>query len=81
MIHEKTLEFIELNKDNPFFLYVASIIPHAELAAPEEIMEKNRGKFLQKHLMKVLMMVQSLTKGHIGHKKNRTRHLFPWYNY
>ncbi|MGP1993176.1 arylsulfatase [Zobellia laminariae] len=45
LIHEKTLEFIELNKDNPFFLYVASIIPHAELAAPEEIMEKNRGKF------------------------------------
>ncbi|MUH37656.1 arylsulfatase [Zobellia amurskyensis] len=45
LIHEKTLEFIELNKDNPFFLYVASIIPHAELAAPEEIMEKYRGKF------------------------------------
>lgn len=45
LIHEKTLEFIELNKDNPFFLYVASIIPHAELAAPEEFMEKNRGKF------------------------------------
>ncbi|MBT9188797.1 arylsulfatase [Zobellia russellii] len=45
LIHEKTLEFIELNKDNPFFLYVASIIPHAELAAPEEIMEKYSGKF------------------------------------
>ncbi|CAM4209316.1 arylsulfatase [Zobellia roscoffensis] len=45
LIHEKTLEFIELNKDNPFFLYVASIIPHAELAAPEEIMEKYRGEF------------------------------------
>jgi arylsulfatase A-like enzyme len=40
------LDFIEFNKDNPFFLYVASIIPHAELAAPEEILQKFRGKFL-----------------------------------
>lgn len=46
VIHEKTLEFIENNKENPFFLYVASIIPHAELAAPEEKMKKYRGKFL-----------------------------------
>ncbi len=45
IIHEKTLEFIEQNKDNPFFLYVPSIIPHAELAAPEELMKKYRGKF------------------------------------
>lgn len=45
LIHEKTLEFIEDNKDQPFFAYVASIIPHAELAAPEEYMEKFRGKF------------------------------------
>lgn len=45
LIHEKTLEFIELNKDNPFFLYVASIIPHAELAAPDRIMQKYSGKF------------------------------------
>jgi arylsulfatase A-like enzyme len=46
LIHNETLAFIEENKDNPFFLYVASIIPHAELVAPEAIMEKYRGKFL-----------------------------------
>ncbi|GLR17168.1 arylsulfatase [Portibacter lacus] len=46
LIHDQTLKFIEDNKDNPFFLFVASIIPHAELAAPEEFMEKYRGKFL-----------------------------------
>lgn len=45
LIHQKTLDFIESNKENPFFLYVASIIPHAELAAPESVMEKYRGKF------------------------------------
>ncbi|CAH8296266.1 Sulfatase, family S1_20 [Mariniflexile fucanivorans] len=46
VIHDKTLEFIEQNKDKPFFAYVASIIPHAELAAPEELMKKYRNKFL-----------------------------------
>lgn len=45
LIHQKTLEFIESNKENPFFLYVASIIPHAELAAPESVMKKYRGNF------------------------------------
>lgn len=46
LIHDKTLEFIEMNKEKPFFLYVASIIPHAELAAPDENISKYRGKFL-----------------------------------
>lgn len=46
LIHQKTLQFMEENKDKPFFAYVASIIPHAELAAPEMIMEKYRNKFL-----------------------------------
>jgi len=45
LIHEKTLEFMDTNKDVPFFLYVASVIPHAELAAPEEELSKFRGKF------------------------------------
>ncbi|GIZ09709.1 arylsulfatase [Flavobacterium sp. UMI-01] len=46
LIHEKTIQFIEQNKDKPFFAYVASIIPHAELVAPKEQMEKYRNKFL-----------------------------------
>ncbi len=45
LIHEKTLEFIEINKDRPFFLYVPSIIPHAELAAPEDVLMQYRGKY------------------------------------
>ncbi|TWU02041.1 arylsulfatase [Neorhodopirellula pilleata] len=40
LIHEKTLQFIEDNRDQPFFAYVASIIPHAELAAPEKYMNR-----------------------------------------
>lgn len=46
LIHKKTLDFIEANKATPFFMYVASIIPHAELVAPDHVMEKYRGKFL-----------------------------------
>ncbi len=44
LIQEKTLEFIEQNQDTSFFLFVPSVIPHAELVAPEEYMEKYRGK-------------------------------------
>ena len=46
IIHEKALSFIEKNKDRPFFMYYPSVIPHAELAAPEKYMEKYRGKFM-----------------------------------
>lgn len=45
-IHEHALKFMEDNKDKPFFLYYPSVIPHAELFAPEEYIEKYRGKFL-----------------------------------
>jgi arylsulfatase A-like enzyme len=45
LIHEKTLQFITENKDRPFFLFVPSIIPHAELYAPEKYMNKHRGKY------------------------------------
>ena len=46
VIQDQTLDFIEQNQDTSFFLFVPSIIPHAELAAPEEYMAKYRGKFL-----------------------------------
>ena len=46
LIHNKALGFIEDNQNKPFFLYYPSLIPHAELFAPEEYMEKYRGKFL-----------------------------------
>ena len=36
VIHEKALNFINENSNNPFFLYVPSVIPHAELIAPKD---------------------------------------------
>lgn len=45
LIHEHTMAFLEENKDTSFFLYVPSIIPHAELFAPDSILVKYQGKF------------------------------------
>lgn len=46
LIHEQALQFIEANRDRPFFCYYAVVQPHAEMVAPTELMEKYRGKFL-----------------------------------
>ena len=46
IIHQKAIGFIEKNKDTTFFMYYPSIIPHAELVAPEEYMKKFRGRLL-----------------------------------
>ncbi len=46
IIHKNALKFLEENKDTTFFLYYPSIIPHAELFAPDTYMAKYRGKFL-----------------------------------
>jgi arylsulfatase A-like enzyme len=44
LIQEKALQFMEDNKDTTFFLFVPTVIPHAELVAPEEYI----AKFLKK---------------------------------
>lgn len=45
LIQKQALKFIDDNKDHPFFLFYPTTIPHAELVAPEEYMEKYRGKY------------------------------------
>lgn len=48
-IHKKGLEFIEKNKDKPFFLFLPYVIPHAELIVPEDsIIQKFRGRYPEK---------------------------------
>jgi arylsulfatase A-like enzyme len=46
LIHQRALQFIEKNKDKPFFLFYPNTIPHAELLLPEENLAPFRGKFL-----------------------------------
>ncbi|WP_149526686.1 arylsulfatase [Sphingobacterium hotanense] len=36
LIQEQTLAFIDHNKERPFFLFVPTVLPHAELAGPED---------------------------------------------
>lgn len=38
LIQEKALEFIRKNKEGPFFLFRPTIIPHAELKAPSNVL-------------------------------------------
>ncbi|WP_404308914.1 arylsulfatase [Neorhodopirellula lusitana] len=45
LIQDQTLDFIEANKDQPFFCFYALVQPHAEMFAPEETLAKYRGKF------------------------------------
>ncbi|MFB6341005.1 arylsulfatase [Saccharicrinis sp. FJH62] len=46
LIHKHALQFLENNRDTSFFLFYPTIMPHAELVAPEEYMDQYRGKFL-----------------------------------
>jgi arylsulfatase A-like enzyme len=45
LIQQKTLAFIEQHRAQPFALFVTTIIPHAELAAPPAYMQQAIGKF------------------------------------
>lgn len=66
MIHQKALEFIEKNKDQTFFLYYPSVIPHAELVAPEKYMEKYRGKYLPEKIYEGVDDGEKFRKGPYG---------------
>lgn len=49
LIHERGLQFLDKNKDKPFFLFLPYVIPHAELIVPEDsIIQKFRGKYPEK---------------------------------
>jgi arylsulfatase A len=45
LIHKAALDFLETNKNKPFFLFYPTTIPHAELFAKEKYMSMFRGKF------------------------------------
>ncbi len=45
LIQQQTLSFIRENKDKPFFLFVPTPIPHAELVAPDSVMNRFIGEY------------------------------------
>ncbi|SHF59156.1 Arylsulfatase A [Mariniphaga anaerophila] len=52
LIHQKALQFIEKNKEKPFFMFYPNVIPHAELLLPEENLAEFRGKLLPENEFK-----------------------------
>ena len=44
LMHEEAIQFIEDNRDGPFFLYYASPIPHVPLQAPKKWVDYYRNK-------------------------------------
>ena len=48
VIHGAALDFIRGNKDRPFFCYLATTIPHAELLVPADSLAEYDGKFPEK---------------------------------
>ncbi|AQQ10045.1 Arylsulfatase [Sedimentisphaera cyanobacteriorum] len=45
LLADDALKFVEENKSNPFFLYLALTIPHASMAVPEDSIKPFIGKF------------------------------------
>ncbi len=49
LIQQKTLAFLDENKDKPFFLFVPTVLPHAELQGPDdEFFKIYHGKMVEK---------------------------------
>ncbi len=66
LIHKQALLFIEKNQKKPFFLYYASVFPHAELAAPKAYMNKFIGKFTPEKVFKGTDEGEGFRKGNYG---------------
>ncbi len=45
LITQEALDFVSRQEEQPFFVYLAYTIPHAEVVAPEDSMSAFRGKF------------------------------------
>lgn len=62
MIQDSVLAFIESNKNHPFFLYLSTIIPHAELAAPASYVSVFTGKFEKETPYKGIKTIKVATR-------------------
>jgi len=71
VIHKKTMEFLEANKDTTFFLFMPYTIPHAELLVPEdEVFEKFKQQFPEDTLWEGTDDGPRYRKGPYGSQQN-----------
>ncbi len=47
LFESEALEYIDKNKNKPFFLYLPLTTPHAELLVPEDSLDEYKGKFVE----------------------------------
>ena len=69
LIQEQALRFVSDHRDEPFFLYYAHVIPHAELLVPEPYLERFRGKFEPEFAYEGLDAPRRDTFEHWGYKR------------
>lgn len=70
LIHERALSFIDKHKNESFFLYYPTTIPHAELFAPDKYMNKFLGKFDPEKPFKGVDEGEGYKKGRYGSQDN-----------
>lgn len=58
----KALDFIERNKDNPFFCYIPYNVPHSPFQVPDEFFDKYRSAGLDSTLSSVYGMVDNMDR-------------------
>ncbi len=66
LIHDVALDFIKDNKEKPFFMYYASILPHAELRMPKKDIDKFRKQFAPEKAHKGLDGGKGYREGRYG---------------
>lgn len=62
VIHDSVLTFMERNSHHPFFLYIPTVIPHAELAAPSVYLQEQLNKYGTEHPYKGIKTLRFATK-------------------
>ncbi|MEN9447785.1 MAG: hypothetical protein RJA25_1075 [Bacteroidota bacterium] len=62
MIHDSVMIFLERNKNNPFFLYIPTIIPHAELVPPDSLTKKYKNLYGTEKPYKGIKTIRFATK-------------------
>lgn len=62
LIQDSVLAFLEKNKSQPFFLYLPTTLPHAELAAPESYISRYRDAFGKETPYKGIKTIKMATR-------------------
>ncbi len=60
VITDYAINFIQQNKEQPFFAYLSYLTPHGPLVAPDGLIEKYKSKGLSKNLSTLYAMIEQM---------------------